>query len=225
VIEKSINYSNSIKRYMICVAIREKNPEKYPELLKNTDLAEIRIDLAELSKIDIEKIFSESQSKLIATCRPDNYTITEQTELIKTAISAGAAYVDVEIEASKAYKEDIISHAKSNGCKVIISYHNYDETPETAELKNLIDTCFTDGADIAKLATASNSANDSARILGLYSYKKNLVLLGMGEHGKITRVASPKLGAEFTFAALSEEEATAPGQLTKLDLETIYKIF
>lgn len=210
---------------MICVAIREKNPDRYPEILENIELAEIRIDLAELSCESVQKVFKNSPAKLIATCRPERYTIIQQTELIKTAISNGAAYVDVEIEASKEYKEDIICYAKAHNCKVIISYHNYDETPATELLKELIDTCFADGADIAKLATAANSIQDSARILGLYSYKENVVLLGMGEFGKVTRVASPKLGAEFTFAALTDAEATAPGQLTKAELESIYKVF
>jgi len=210
---------------MICVALQEKDTKKCLEALKDIELAEIRIDLAEYSDDDVRKVFSESDSKLIATCRPDNYTVEQQTALLKTAIEAGAAYVDVEIEASKEYKNDIISFAREKGCTVIVSYHNYDNTPSTDELKKLIDTCFADGADIAKLATAAQTIEDSARILGLYAYAKNLVLLGMGDAGKITRIASPKLGAAFTFAALTDDTATAPGQMTKVQLEKIYDLF
>ncbi len=46
----------------------------------------------------------------------------------------------------------------------------------------------------------------------------------MGEKGMITRVASVPLGAEFTFAAASEADVTAPGQLTADELQDIYKI-
>lgn len=209
---------------MICVALQEKDTDKCLEALKNIELAEIRIDLAEYSAEDVQKVFSQSHAKLIATCRPDNYTATQQETLLKTAIDAGAAYVDVEIEASKTYKNSIISYAKTRNCTVIVSYHNYTSTPSTDELKKIIDTCLADGADIAKLATTAQTPKDSARILGLYAYAPNAVLLGMGEAGKITRIAATKLGAPFTFAALSNDTATAPGQMSKAQLEKMYEL-
>jgi 3-dehydroquinate dehydratase len=46
----------------------------------------------------------------------------------------------------------------------------------------------------------------------------------MGEEGKITRAAAPFLGAEFTFAALDESRATAPGQLSLEAMEKIREL-
>jgi 3-dehydroquinate dehydratase-1 len=36
----------------------------------------------------------------------------------------------------------------------------------------------------------------------------------MGDLGRISRIVAPFMGAEFTYASLSEGEATAPGQIS-----------
>jgi 3-dehydroquinate dehydratase-1 len=36
----------------------------------------------------------------------------------------------------------------------------------------------------------------------------------MGDLGKISRIIAPFLGAEFTYASLSDNESTAPGQIS-----------
>ena len=44
----------------------------------------------------------------------------------------------------------------------------------------------------------------------------------MGEKGQITRLLSNKFGGFLTFAALSPEKASAPGQPTIGQLETLF---
>src|ERR1035437_3600032 len=165
---------------MICVALQETNVTKCLQILNTVELAEIRIDLAKLSIDDVKKIFSESKTPLIATCRPDNYSNEERMILLKSAITAGAKYVDIEIK---------------NNTIVIISYHNYEMTPDTKELASIISTSFTLGADIAKIAAMVNETKDISRLLQLYDSDKQVVVLGMGEKGKITRVIAPFLGS------------------------------
>ena len=50
------------------------------------------------------------------------------------AIEAGARYVDVEVQADEAYRRDIIEKARIHGCKVIISFHDFQATPEKGKL-------------------------------------------------------------------------------------------
>ncbi len=197
---------------MICLAISEKNIEKCLSLLEKVELAEIRLDLTDFSVEEIQKVFSHS-TPTIATCRPDKMGTKDQMERLTAAIKAGAAYVDIEIEAEKEQQEALIAVARQFNCKVIISYHNFEKTPGLKELYSIVDQCYALGADIAKLATFCNSQADSARLLSLYSNNKALVALGMGAYGKITRIVAPLLGAEFTFAAIDEGEETAPGQI------------
>ena len=92
------------------------------------------MDGAALSLDEIKQIFS-LPSKLIATCRP-NPAIRgeeERKKTLLTAIEAGAAYVDIEIEAADDFKKEIMQTARLRGCRVILSYHNYDKTPPKSE--------------------------------------------------------------------------------------------
>jgi len=205
---------------MICISIQEKHRGKATSLANTATMAEIRIDLAGFKPKDVEFIFSKADSFLIATCRPE--IVEDETlriELLKTAIEHGADYVDVEIEASKAVKDAIIPFAKANNCKVIVSYHNYENTPTIDELEKIIADCYSAGADIAKIATTAVTKQDSARILSLYSTERELVALAMGEEGRITRVANIALGSPFTFACVDEEQITAPGQMTTEEMQ------
>jgi 3-dehydroquinate dehydratase-1 len=175
-------------------------------------MAEIRIDLTEFSNEEIRKIFSMGK-KLIATCRPGKIRDEERMEILKVAIEAGATYVDIEYEAPQHHKNDLIEYAHRHQCDVIISYHNYDRTPELDELEKIVHDCYMQGADLAKVATHVNVNRDNSKILSLYKAPGRLVAIGMGDLGRISRIVAPFLGAEFTYASLNDGAATAPGQI------------
>ena len=205
---------------MICTALSDTNFERTLAVAKECELAEIRLDLTGFNTRQVKKLFSGNDPQL-ATCRPGKHTEDERKALLLLAIESGAEYVDVEIESEKAFKDEIIACAKKHNCSAIVSYHNYDKTPSADELQKIIDTCFEQGADVAKVATMVNKVEDNAVILSMLKSGKRIVSIGMGELGKITRVAAPFLGAEFTFASSTEQQATAPGQISNKELQLI----
>ncbi len=205
---------------MICVAISNKSIKKCLTALDHCELAEIRLDLTEFEEEQIKKIFAHP-TPTIATCRPDKKGTQDQLRRLKLAIDTGARYVDVEFEAEKKHRETIMDYAKEHQCKTIISYHNFIRTPSIKELHLIVDECFNMGADIAKVATQVNSNTDAGNLLSLYSINRPLVVIGMGESGKLTRIVAPLLGAEFTFASMDDGEATAPGQIKYQKLKEI----
>jgi 3-dehydroquinate dehydratase-1 len=198
---------------MICVSLAEKDPNVCLEILEKVEMAEIRIDLAELPDEDIMKVFSP-RKKLIATCRPGKYTASERMHKLKLAVESGATFVDIEYEAEDDFRNAMIEYAHARQCDVIISYHNYECTPELDELEKIMNKCFELGADIAKMATLVKVNRDNSKILSLYKAPGRLIAIGMGELGKISRIVAPFLGAEFTYAALTEDSITAPGQIS-----------
>jgi 3-dehydroquinate dehydratase I len=198
---------------MICVSIGEPDFNKCLKLLEKTDCAEIRLDKTEFSKTENEIIFA-LRKKLIATCRPGKYSDAERSEILKSAITAGACFVDIEYESGNYFREDIISFAHQKQCDVIISYHNFEFTPEIEELEKIMRESFEIGADLVKIATMVKVNRDNSKILSLYHAPGRIVALGMGELGKISRVVAPFLGAEFTYASADEGEPTAPGQIS-----------
>jgi 3-dehydroquinate dehydratase-1 len=198
---------------MICVSLAEKDSDVCLEILEKVDMAEIRIDLAELSDKDIIKIFS-ARKKLIATCRPGKYSLSERIHKLKLAIESGATFLDIEYEADDDFRNVLSEFAHVHQCDVILSYHNYEMTPELDELEKIMHKCFELGADIAKIATMVKVNRDNSKILSLYKAPGRLVAIGMGELGKISRIVAPFLGAEFTYAALTDDSITAPGQIS-----------
>ena len=204
----------------ICLSIGHLGYSEILEQLEKAALAEIRIDLLSLRKNELTTIFSQHKN-LIATYRT-NDDFAQMEKVLTLAMSIGCAYIDIDINTPEYYRKKLIETARGKGCKVILSYHNFTETPSTNDLEKVVNNLFELGANIAKVACKANTPSDCARIMGLYDNAKNLVAFCMGEIGMITRLAAPILGAPFTYAAIDSKE-TAPGQLNLRDTTSILK--
>lgn len=204
---------------MICVSIACCSAAECLEMIKGIHFGEIRMDSMNLTQEDIYDIFS-APVDLIATFRPGSMSEEERKGILLTAIDAGASYVDIELESGIAFKNEIIDRARSKGCVVIVSYHDFEKTPEREELLRIISACFESGGDIAKIACKVNSKIDNARLLGLLDSKNSIIVVGMGEMGRITRIVAPYLGSQFTYASPIGGRETAEGQI---DIETLEK--
>ena len=154
-----------------------------------------------LTAADVRTIFSRHHN-LIATCSPGVFPDDHRKMLLLEAIRAGAAFVDVEVDAPTGYREEIMGCAKSGGCAIIVSFHDYARTPGREELASTVSACFSMGADIAKIACMVLNDADNARLLGLLDDARKIVVVGMGEMGRITRIAAPLLGSPFTLRML-----------------------
>jgi 3-dehydroquinate dehydratase I len=205
---------------MICVSIAEEGLEACLAGLKDIPFAEIRLDLTHLAIPEIRQLFSHHPS-LIATCRQNGLSDKERKDMLLAAIDSGAAYVDVEVESDQAYLDEIICFAQDRNCQVIISYHDFEKTPEKSRLAAIVDTCFSLGGDMAKIACMVQSERDGARLLGLLDDHRKIIVIGMGDKGKVVRFASPLLGSPFTFASSGQGKETAPGQIDRKTLGTI----
>lgn len=137
------------------------------------------------------------------------------------SIAGTPAMVDLDISTQK----DELEHAEN--MNLIASYHNYDETPDTLQLGKIIDTMETYRPAVYKLSTLCRAEGDAVRLLQLLielrSKGMRAIVSGMGEHGVATRVFGPLWGSEMAFAPLDEDSLSAPGQLTRQRLETIFK--
>ncbi len=197
---------------MICISIGNTALIEQVNRLK-PDLVEIRYDM--MGKTP-DEVLPELDPRIrhIATCRPLNVPGEERFAILSRAIELGASYVDVEIESDQAFVKEIGKIASDKESSLIVSYHNFEETPSLEFLNEILDSCYRLGADVAKIACVASTAEDNARLLSLYTRNGRKVILGMGEKGKITRIAALELGAEFTFAALDAQSVTALGQLS-----------
>lgn len=137
-------------------------------------------------------------------------------EKIKENIVKKSAYIDIDIQAPASLIKKI---KKINPkIKVIISYHNYRETPYEKELKKLYKKMLKKGADIVKFATHAKGIVDSFRMLDFLSAlshkNQEAICLCMGKHGYLTRISGHLFGNHMMYFASSKASKTAPGQIT-----------
>lgn len=209
---------------MICTSIQNKGFEEISAILDSgkTEMAEIRLDLCpQLTDADIVRLFSRSDVTLLATCRigGDVKTAEAEHKLIR-AVEAGAAFVDLEIEAPAPMGERIRAKALECGCKFVRSVHYYDGTPQLSQLKEVAHECVQLGADVVKVVTYAHSDDDVECVVRLYEGEHNgrLSAFCMGAAGKESRMDALRHGAPFTYAALNADECTADGQWTADDM-------
>ena len=138
-----------------------------------------------------------------------------ETQLLK-AIEAGAKYVDLEMEAPPMMGRKIRQACQEYGTMLIRSFHDFAGTPPEATLLSTLDKGRRFGGEVVKIVTTATSKADADRVLALYREAEpgTLVAFCMGPQGRESRLEALKQGAPFTYACLTPEEATAPGQWT-----------
>ena len=212
---------------MICTTIQNRTLEEIIGLLEGSEpriqMAEIRLDRCPLDIEEIESLFSSSDTPLVATCRvvdDGNGTWEEAEEKLTAAVEAGAAFLDLEIEAPKEVGKRLRRACTEYGTTMIRSSHFFAGTPSDDVLRNTVEKCRKFGGEIVKIAAMAKSGEDVARMLGLYSQEQTsqrqaeLIAFSMGETGRASRLECLRLGSPFTYAALNDNEAAAPGQWT-----------
>ena len=211
---------------MIATSIQNKELHQILDLLPGLEMAEIRLDRCALEDEEIEELFADSDVPLIATCRLSEES--QAAQLLELAIRSGAKYADLEMEAPAAIGRRIREACREYGTVLIRSYHNYEDTPSREVLQSLVERARTFGGEVVKIVTTATSEADNAIVAALYQEAEpgTLVAFCMGEAGKASRLDALRHGAPFTYACLSPDDATAPGQWTWEEMkETVYKGF
>lgn len=193
------------------------------------DFAEYRFDNTNLSADDISKLFNTNKIKTIAAYRTEDIDSKIKFDTLKHSLESGCDYIDLETDYDFISKQHLMSLAKERDTGIILSYHNYDYTPDRYELEEIFQSMNEEqNADIIKIACRTNSINDMIRLLELYDAKKNvkkiekkIISLPIGNKWKMIRLACLELGAPFIYASLSEGMQTAAGQVDVKSLKTI----
>ncbi len=150
-----------------------------------------------------------------------------ENQLLK-AIEAGAKYVDLEVEAPPMMGRKIRQACQEYGTMLIRSFHDFVGTPPEATLLSLLEKGRRFGGEVVKIVTTATCKADADRVLALYREAEpgTLVAFCMGPEGRESRLEALKQGAPFTYACLTAEEATAPGQWTAAEMdEAVYGNF
>lgn len=162
------------------------------------------------------------------------YGELERLKLIKQAVLSGQVQLlDLEMDLANQSDEDfdhherldlfneIIDLAHTANIEVILSHHDFIQTPSTPELIMTIKRAQKHHADYCKLAYIPKDGEDVIRLLEACQYgrgvlNQRMIVVSMGKIGRVSRITAHEYGSEFTYAkGLSE---SAPGQLTVAEL-------
>jgi 3-dehydroquinate dehydratase type I len=225
---------------MICLPIVAKTTEEAVAQLEKgaplADILELRID--QIKDVDLERLMNRkriAKQILVTNRRQDEgggFAGTEQERigLLKDAVALGADYVDIEVRTEKPLIRELVEQIKRHDgrTKWIISFHDFGKTPSERTLRKTFAICSKTGADVVKIVTRAHAVEDNLRVLGLIPYARDkgraIIALCMGEHGKISRVMAPLMGAFLGYASLEKGKESAPGQLTIEEMRLISRI-
>jgi len=218
----------------VCVSVPPKTIDEAIKLIQKADahkpdFIEVRLDYL-TSNDFISEIPLSSNIPLIATNKSTlqkgkfSGTETERQKILIDAARNGFTYVDVDLGTPN--QTELISKLHEAGAKVIVSFHDFEQTPSLSKLDMVLDEEVALGADVCKIITTARTVKDNLIVLDFVSQaskKVRLVCFAMGELGKHSRLVSPVFGAFFTFASLDEKRKTAKGQLTIPEMNIAYE--
>jgi 3-dehydroquinate dehydratase type I len=183
--------------------------------------------IEELDTAFLKKLQAELSERLVVVFRrqesaPIKMSMPQRYELLNS-LDGSSTLVDLDITTQTAEIDYI--QQKGHRLQTIISYHNYQQTPGEDGLQRIMQQIRKKNPTILKIATNCQNEKDSLRLLNLLlllrETSQKYIILGMGEHGLMTRIFGPLWGNELIFAPEHNEEQSAPGQLTRKQLDNI----
>ena len=199
----------------------EKHKDKYAYF-------EIWLDYIEnLSVEDLEKIFKHSGLDFIFLFRRKNLELPSISESLKNELfdhlASRQCFIDFDVSTQVT---DLEKFKKINKkAKIVTSYHNYTSTPSEMQLGEIAERMHAYDPEVYKFSTFCESKIDAFRLLELQQAfiekEKQHIVLGMGEHGVITRVFCNLWGNQFWFAPVELQASSAEGQLRYEELSAI----
>ena len=202
-------------------------------MARDNPFIEFRLDYLKQPSAALPKIhrFLETHQYVtaIGTCRrADNGgkfkgSLASQLEVLTKAHAAGCQLVDLELQSASKAKPEAIARLRSRAA-LILSFHDFRAT---RNLDETLGKMLKIPADFYKVVSTATTLSDNVvmmKFLQAQSGKHALIGLCMGEQGIISRVLSVRAGSAFTFAAVSADLKTAPGQVSARDLRSIYRI-
>ncbi len=201
--------------------------------MRDNTFLEFRLDYLPRPALALPKIkrFTEYHPHVavIATCRRTSGggkfkgSIASQLDILSKATAAGCQLIDLELQSAVKCKPAQIGKLRSHAA-LVLSFHDFRATKKLDETLAKMTSIPADYYKVVSTATTLYDNVTMMKFLEKQGDKQSLVGMCMGEQGIISRVIGVRAGSAFTFASVSDEEKTAPGQVTSQELRNTYRI-
>ena len=130
-------------------------------------------------------------------------------------------YIDFEYFSHKDIFEEMLDFPN-----LVLSYHNFQETPEN--MMEILSELTSLTPKVVKVSVMAHTEQDVLDLMNFTRGFKTLnpeqeyVTISMGKMGKVSRITSDVTGSSWSFASL--DEASAPGQISLSSMKKIREI-
>lgn len=219
----------------------QKEIEQVKENSDSLDIVEIRSDaLDNMSRSEHLNLVKETCSELsdfpiIYTYRTTHEggsgskSYAEYKDLLMDVITkCDIDIIDIEFETVGKMISEIVECAGENGKTVLLSHHNFKETPRLEEMQKMLYNMHSAGGEILKLAFAPNDTDDVLNMLKIVKIGKEaignkVIGISMGEMGRMTRLAGGEFGSCLTYGYITNN--SAPGQVHATKIKDALKAY
>ena len=190
---------------------------------KPPDLFELRLDQLAQNVDEVEKKLSKLGAPLIMTARHPreggaNQLSTQQRRDLLLRFLPRARYIDVELRSVEALRS-LLQAARRKNVGRIVSFHNLKATPDSRTLRTKARAAKSDGANIFKVATRTDTPAQLARLLQFMTNRDAdlaVSVMGIGALGAISRVLLAHCGSALIYASLCESQIEGQMSLKQL---------
>ncbi len=186
------------------------------------DVIEIRLDAMDVPAV--EACCRLLPHPLLFTNRPQwegglwHGSEEDRLEYLLEAMAMQAAYVDLELRAEPVFRRRLLAARDRSSTRIILSWHDFQQTPSIGELQDVLHEMMGSGADIGKIVAMARHSGDVVRLQQILveanEHDFPLICFSMGEAGRISRLATLFLGGFMTYTSADDRQMTAPGQLS-----------
>lgn len=207
----------------VCVPVCEKTLDALESASARAcqwaDVVELRLDCLAAVE-DLQRVLNGISRPVILTLRPTEQgghrELDRQTREAFWKTAPRTDWWDVESDLAI----DI------DWSRVIVSHHDFSGIPEN--LTQIYERLAAMPARVVKIAVQANDAVECIPVFQLLERARKegreLIAIAMGNAGIATRILGPSRGAFLTYAALADESATAPGQITASKIRSVYHV-
>ena len=189
------------------------------------DLFELRLDHLWPNLTLAEKWFQKmrGRSELIITARhpreggANNLSLRERRELLLRFLSL-ANFVDIELRSVEPMAP-VIKSARRSSVHLVLSFHDFESTPNQRSLQAKAQVARKSGADIFKVATRAGSKAELARLMDFFLNCDTdipISAMGMGKFGPESRKRLAALGSILNYGSIGSSRVAGQPSITEI---------
>lgn len=178
---------------------------------QGVDVVEVRLDCLAAQERRLDGLLGAVRLPLLLTARhpleggAGHLTSARRRGLLE-AFLPFASLLDVESRSVGVFA-GVLETARKKRLEIVLSSHNFTQTPGLPALARIQREALQHGADICKIAVRLRSGADLARLLLCQTgAKRPLATMGMGPLGKVSRLLLPLAGSCLVYGFIDRPQ-------------------